>query len=65
MFGDLVFPSNVSSMVTSVLLQILLVHEFLRFAYFICEKGLLSVVLSNQFLEGGSEVEKYQALHGL
>ena len=66
MFEYLILSANVPSLVASVLLKFLLVHQFFSFAYFDCEKGLglPSIVLSNQFLEGGSEVEKSQALHG-
>jgi len=64
MFEDLILPSNVPSVVASALFRIFLVHQFLGFAYFHREKGLPSVVLSHQFLEGRSEMEKSQPLRG-
>jgi len=65
MFKDFILPPNAPSVVASTLFQILLVHLFLGFAYFHREKGLPSVLLSHQFLEGRSEMEESQPLHGL
>ena len=46
MLEDLIFSSNIPSIVASTLFQILLVHELLSFAYFHSEKGLPSIMLS-------------------
>ena len=52
MFEDLIFPSNIPSIPISLLssrrlcFKLLLVHEFLGFAYFHSEKGLPYIMLS-------------------
>jgi len=46
MLEDLIFSSNIPSIVASTLFQILLVHEFLGFTYFHSENGPPSIVLT-------------------
>jgi len=56
MLEDLILPSYVSSVISSSLFQVFLRYQAFGFAYFRPEEGLPSVMLSNQLLEGGSEV---------
>jgi len=56
MFDNLILPANVPPVISSTLFQVFLLYLAFGFAYFRREKGLPSVMLSNQFLEGSSKM---------
>jgi len=56
MFENLILPANVPPVITSTLFHFFLLYQAFGCAYFRSEKGLPSVMLSNQFLEGSSEM---------